>query len=265
MQAVALNALSGWRWVCEGWALFRTQPLAFFSWAMFISLLLMIASITPPIGPVVFVILMPAVTVVTLSAGRHAAQGHKILLSHWLEPLKPPTVFKRLLGMGALYLVTCLLLGLLAFMPFAAEVTEALKDLTGSNNLMPLLEAVRTPMIIFAIFYMLMAALFWYAPVLVAWHKVGLLQALFFSGIACWRNKWVFLIYGASWLGVFVAIDSAMSVLVWVGLSSSIAATLQVPINIIGGAVLYCSFYPSYASVFLASADEQVPAQDAAP
>ena len=104
MQAVALNALSGWRWVCEGWALFRTQPLAFFSWAMFISLLLMIASITPPIGPVVFVILMPAVTVVTLSAGRHAAQGHKILLSHWLEPLKPPTVFKRLLGMGALYL-----------------------------------------------------------------------------------------------------------------------------------------------------------------
>jgi hypothetical protein len=75
MQAIALNALSGWRWISDGWALFRTQPLAFFSWAMFISLLLMVASIAPPIGPIVFVILMPAVTVVTLSAGRHAAQG----------------------------------------------------------------------------------------------------------------------------------------------------------------------------------------------
>jgi len=260
MQAVALNALSGWRWVCEGVALFRTQPLAFFSWAMFISLLLMIASITPPVGPIVFVMLMPAVTVVTLSAGRHADQGHKMLLGMWFEPLKPKGVFRKLLGMGALYLLVCLLLGLLAFLPFAAEVTEALQSVTASNNLLPLFEAVRTPMMIFAIFYVLMAALFWYAPVLLAWHQISLLQSLFFSGIACWRNKWVFLIYGLSWLAVFLAIDSAMSLLVWIGLSSSLAATIQVPINIIGGAVLYCSFYPSYASVFLAPA-EQAPAE----
>ena len=166
MQALALNALSGWRWVSDGWTLFRTQPLAFFSWAMFISLLLMVASITPPIGPILFVILMPAVTVVTLSAGRHAAQGHKMLLNMWLEPLKPSGVFKRLVGMGALYLVICLLLGLLAFVPFAAEVSEALKSLTDANNLMPLLDAVRTPMIIFAVFYMLMAAIF------CLWHGI---------------------------------------------------------------------------------------------
>jgi hypothetical protein len=260
MQAVALNALSGWRWVSDGWGLFRTQPLAFFSWAMFISLLLMVASITPPIGPILFIVLMPAVTVVTLSAGRHAAHGHKMLLGMWLEPLKPNGVLKKLLGMGSLYLTTCLLLGLIAFMPFAAEVTEALKSLTDANNLSPLFEAVRTPMVIFALFYMLMAAIFWYAPVLVAWHQVSILRALFFSGIACWRNKWVFLIYGLSWLGVFLAIDSALSLLVWIGLSNTIAATVQVPINIIGGAVLYCSFYPSYASVFVRADPEPVPA-----
>jgi hypothetical protein len=260
MQAIALNALSGWRWVNDGWALFRTQPLAFFSWAMFISLLLMVSSITPPIGPILFVILMPAVTVVTLSAGRHAAQGHKMLLNMWLEPLKPSGVFKRLIGMGALYLVICLLLGLLAFLPFAAEVSGALKSLTDANNLMPLLEAVRTPMLIFAAFYMLMAAIFWYAPVLVAWHQISVSRALFFSGIACWRNKWVFLVYGISWLGVFLTIDSALSLLVWIGLPNTIAATVQVPINIVGGAVLYCSFYPSYASVFMTTESEQLPA-----
>ncbi len=260
MQALALNALSGWRWISDGWTLFRTQPLAFFSWAMFISLLLMVASITPPIGPILFVILMPAVTVVTLSAGRHAAQGHKILLNMWLEPLKPSGVFKRLVGMGALYLVICLLLGLLAFVPFAAEVSEALKSLTDANNLMPLLDAVRTPMIIFAVFYMLMAAIFWYAPVLVAWHQISIFRALFFSGIACWRNKWVFLVYGLCWLAVFLAIDSALTILVWIGLSKTIAATVQVPINIVGGAVLYCSFYPSYASVFMTTESEQSPA-----
>lgn len=256
MQAVALNALSGWRWVSDGWALFRTQPLAFFSWAMFISLLLMVASITPPIGPILFVVLMPAVTVVTLSAGRHAAQGHKMLLTMWLEPLKPVGVLKKLLAMGSLYLITCLLLGLIAFMPFAAEVTEALKSITDTNNLSPLMAAVRTPMIIFAVFYTLMAAIFWYAPVLVAWHQISTLQALFFSGIACWRNKWVFLVYGLSWLAIFLAIDSALSVLVWIGFPNTLAATVQVPINIIGGAVLYCSFYPSYASVFVETEPE---------
>ena len=265
MQAAALPLLTGWRWVSDGWSLFRTQPLAFFSWAMFISLILMIASITPPIGPLVFVLLMPAVTVVTLSASRHAAQGDKILLSMWLEPLKMTGVFKRLLGMGALYLSTCLVLGLLAFMPFAAEVSEALKLVTSAENLMPLFDAVRIPMMIFAVFYVLMAALFWYAPVLVAWHQVAVLQALFFSGIACWRNKWVFLAYGISWLAVFFAIDTTMSLLVWVGISTSIAATVQVPINIIAGAVLYCSFYPSYASVFLTPALEQSPAAHGSP
>jgi hypothetical protein len=152
------------------------------------------------------------------------------------------------------------LLGLLAFLPFAAEVSGALKSLTDANNLMPLLEAVRTPMLIFAAFYMLMAAIFWYAPVLVAWHQISVSRALFFSGIACWRNKWVFLVYGLSWLGVFLAIDSALSLLVWIGLPNTIAATVQVPINIVGGAVLYCSFYPSYASVFMTTDSEQLPA-----
>lgn len=182
-----------------------------------------------------------------------------MLLGMWFEPLKPSGVFKKLLGMGALYLGICLLLGLIAFMPFAAEVTEALKAVTDANNLLPLLEAVRTPMVIFGVFYMLMAAIFWYAPVLVAWHQISISRALFFSGIACWRNKWVFLIYGLSWLAVFIAIDSALSLLVWIGLSNTVAATIQVPINIIGGAVLYCSFYPSYASVFVTTDPEPAP------
>ena len=182
-------------------------------------------------------------------------------LPMWSEPLKVPGVFKRLLGMGILYLAICLLLGLIAFMPFANEVTEALKLVTAANDLLPLLEAVRTPMLIFAGFYVLMAAIFWYAPVLVAWHQLKITQALFFSGVACWRNKFVFLVYGVSWLGVFLAIDSAMSLLVWVGLSNSLAATIQVPINIIAGAVLYCSFYPSYSSVFVANDTQAVVAQ----
>ena len=256
MQAVALPARAGLRWAQDGWSLYRSQPLAFFSWAMFISLILMVASITPPVGPIVFVVLMPAVTFVTLSASREAAAGHKMLLGMWFQPLRQKPVLKRLIAMGAAYIVLCIIMGLIAFVPFMEELSESVQAATTSNNLVPLLEAVRTPMIIFAVMYVLLASLFWYAPALVGWHGTSLMQALFFSGIACWRNKWVFLIYGLSWLAVFLAIDSALSLLVWIGLSNSVAATVQVPINIIGGAVLYCSFYPSYASVFVATEPE---------
>jgi len=270
MQAVPLPALAGWMWVRDGWSLFRTQPLAFFSWAMFVSLMLMVATITPPIGPVFFIVLMPTATLLSLSAARHATNGQKILLGTWIEPLKQPLVFRRLLGMGGLYLAICLALGLAVFMPFSAEVAESLKSVEQTNDLMPLMEAVRTPMIIFAILYVLMAAIFWYAPALVGWHGIRITQALFFSGIACWRNKWAFLVYGLCWLGVFLAIDSLISILMLIGLPMTTAATIQVPINVVATAILYCSFYTSYVSVFRNSfqseansdSDHQPPAED---
>lgn len=250
MQAVPLPALAGWMWVRDGWSLFRSQPLAFFSWAMFVSLMLMIATITPPIGPLFFIILMPTATLLSLSAGRHATEGRKILLGTWVEPLRQPMVFRRLLGMGGLYVAFCLLLGLAVFMPFSAEVTEALKNVEKTNDLLPLMEAVRTPMIIFGILYVIMAAIFWFAPALVGWHGIRITQALFFSWIACWRNKWAFLVYGLCWLAVFLVVDTLISILVMAGLEPSTAATIQVPINVVATAVLYCSFYTSYVGVF---------------
>lgn len=250
MQAVPLPALAGWTWVRDGWSLFRTQPLAFFSWAMFVSLMLMIATITPPIGPLFFIVLMPTATLLSLSAGRHATEGRKILLGTWIEPLKKPFVFRRLLGMGSLYVLFCLLLGLAVFMPFSSEVTEALKDIEKTNDLIPLMEAVRTPMAIFAMLYVVMAAIFWFAPALVGWHGIRITQALFFSWIACWRNKWAFLIYGLCWLAVFLGIDTLISMLVLIGLAPTTAASIQIPINVVATSVLYSSFYTSYVAVF---------------
>ena len=81
-------------------------------------------------------------------------------------------------------------------------------------------------------------------------HGLRLTQALFFSGVACWRNKWAFLVYGAAWVMVFLFIDLCAGMLVTIGLSPQFAGTLQVPFNIAAGGVLYCSFYPAYTSVF---------------
>jgi hypothetical protein len=135
-------------------------------------------------------------------------------------------------------------------MPFSSEVTEALKDIEKTNDLIPLMEAVRTPMAIFAMLYVVMAAIFWFAPALVGWHGIRITQALFFSWIACWRNKWAFLVYGLCWLAVFLGIDTLISMLVLIGLAPTTAASIQIPINVVATSVLYCSFYTSYVAVF---------------
>ena len=210
----------------------------------------MIATITPPIGPIFFIILMPTATLLSLSAGRHATEGQRILLGTWIEPLRQPLVFRRLLAMGGVYVVFCLLLGLAVFTPYSSEVTEALKNVQQTNDLLPLMEAVRTPMMIFAVLYVIMAAIFWFAPALVGWHGIRITQALFFSWIACWRNKWAFLVYGLCWLAVFLGIDTLISVLILMGLPPATAATIQIPINVVATSVLYCSFYTSYITVF---------------
>ena len=249
MQAAVLPAIAGWQWVFQGWHIFKQQPLAMLTWAMLISFLLMVATLAAPIGPLLFICLMPAVTFVTLTICRHITEGQKIFPSMWIQPLKTKGLFRKLLAIGSIYVVMCLIVGFLAFLPFIDELSQAMQTMTDAQDLSPLIDAVQLPMMIFAGLYVILAGLFWYAPALVGWHGTSTIQALFFSAIACWRNKWAFLVYGSIWVGLFFAVDMFSSLLVSLGISLEMAATLQVPINITLGSVMYCSFYPSYISV----------------
>lgn len=250
MQAAFLPATSGWYWVRDGFRLFRKQPLAMFTWAMAISLLVIFATATPPVGPILVVALMPIITLMTLSACKHVEADRVMLPSMWGKPLKQPGVFRKLFLMGLLYAALCMVSGLVIFLPFTDAMMEGMRIASVEKSMEPILSAMAVPLTLFAIVYVVIAAMFWHAPVLVAWHGLRLMQALFFSGIACWRNKLPFLVYGASWILVFLFIDLCAGLLVAIGLSPQLAGTLQIPFNIAAGGILYCSFYPAYTSVF---------------
>lgn len=221
-----------------------------FFWAMALSLFVLFASLTPPVGPLFFVALMPIFTLMTLEACKHISAGRVMLPSMWPKPLLRPGIFRKLFLMGLLYAAMSLLAGLLAFLPFWGDLANALRAAQVEQNITPFLLAVRAPIILFVVLYVIVAALFWHAPVLVAWHNLRLTQALFFSGIACWRNKWAFLVYGIVWVLAFLFIDLCAGLLVGVGLPASLINILQVPVNVAAGAVLYCSFYPVYTTIF---------------
>jgi hypothetical protein len=250
MQAASLPATAGWQWARDGFRLFMRQPLALFTWSLVITMLLIFAMFTVPIGPLLCTILMPSITLMTLSACKHIDSDRTMLPSMWLKPLQKPGVLKKLLILGGLYAGLCMLAGLLAFVPFFAELTEGIRVGSVTGDVGPMLEAAHTPLLIFAVLYVAIAALFWHAPVLVAWHNVRLPQALFFSGIACWRNKWAFLVYGLTWAAVFLGIDFCAGMLISLDLSATLVSTLKVPVSIAAFGILYSSFYPAYTSVF---------------
>ena len=168
----------------------------------------------------------------------------------WLAPLRVKGVLGRMIRMGVLYFTICLIVGAVSLLPFMDSLSQAVDAAMESKDILPLLSAIRAPLILFASLYAIIASLFWYAPVLSGWYDTSLIQSLFYSWIACWRNKGAFVIYGLLWLGIFFGIDLLAGLMISAGISESIALTLQMPLNIVGVSVLYCSFYPNFVSVF---------------
>ena len=100
--------------------------------------------------------------------------------------------------------------------------------------------------------------MFWFAPMLAAWHSAGAAKALFFSFFACLMNWRAFLAYGAVTLLAVVAVPLAALSLILVlaaGGARPQLAPLMLPLVILILPTLFASFYASYRDVFGAQAE----------
>ncbi|WP_353150502.1 BPSS1780 family membrane protein [Pollutimonas bauzanensis] len=260
MQAAILPITSGWIWIQDGFKLFKRQPMAMFFWSLMTGFLITVSYLIPLLGQMALIAGTPLLTFITLCACRNIANDRPMLLSMWLEPLRDGATRKRLFGLGFAYLASCLAGGFLATLPFIDGLMSAINT-EGNIDENVLITAMRGPFITFALLYVVISALFWHAPALIGWHRIKITQALFFSMVACWRNKLPFLAYGVSWAAIFFAVQTVGSFLTVLGLSPGMVQMLLTPVNIVVAAVLYCSFYPAYISVFGAN----YPASDAKP
>lgn len=250
MQAATLPITAGWLWIHNGWRLFMRQPLAMFFWSLLTGFLINTSYIFPIVGQVVLITATPLLTFITLSACRTIAQGRRMTPGAWLQPIRSqPDVRRRLLKLGVAYLAFCLTAGFMATLPFLSDLTAAI-DADGELSEAALMSAMRGPFITFGLLYVAISALFWHAPALTGWHGIRTTRALFYSMVACWRNKLAFLAYGASWAAIFMGLQAVVSTLQSMGLSATSAQTFLMPVNLGVAAVLYCSFYPAYISVF---------------
>lgn len=252
IQAAILPVNAGWYWIQEGYRICRRQPMAMFFWSMTLGVLITFSYLVPLFGQMALIIATPSFTFMTLSACRRIDAGQPMQLGMWSQPLRDAAVRKRLFVLGLAYLACCIAGGLIATVPFLGSLTAAIEGQAQIDEI-ALLHAMQGPLLTFGILYLLISMLFWHAPALIGWHGIPMSQALFFSMVACWRNKWAFLLYGLSWAAVFFGVQMIGVLLTTLGISPAFVQLLMTPVNIAVAAVLYASFYPAYVSVFSAS------------
>lgn len=250
MQAATLPITAGWNWIMEGYRLFMRQPLAMFFWSMVTGLLITFSYFLLIIGQALLIAATPILTFIALSACRNIAAGKHMVLGMWLQPIREhPEVRTRLIKLGMLYLLFCMTAGLMATLPFLGDIRATIGH-DGTIDEAALITAIRGPFITFGLLYILISALFWHAPALTGWHGIKTSQAMFYSMVACWRNKLPFLAYGVGWAAIFFALQMVGSLLLALGISPGTAQMMMTPLNLALAAILYCSFYPAYVSIF---------------
>lgn len=251
MKARVVSLMHGVRWLVEGWRLFRVAPPSWLALVFVYWMVMTAISLLPLLGVLVAMVLIPGFSVGFMAASRRCEQGKAPELRTLFEGFRNRVAVQ--LGLGAVYvLALALLLGATAL---ADEGALARWMLLGSR---PGEEALQSDGFLAALaiaagLYVPVVMLFWFAPLLAAWHAMAAGQALFYSFFACLMNWRAFLGYGAVAALVTLVIPFVvLSVLLLVsgGQLKVAAMTLIFPLLIILLPTLLASFYASYRDVF---------------
>ena len=251
MQARLLPGSHGWRWLADGWRLFRAGPVRWLALVFAYWMLMTAISLVPLVGVVVVLVLVPGFSVAFMAASRAAERGQPIEMSFLFAGFRENLAAQFVLG--GTYLASIALL--MAASTLADDGALARWMLTGARPVPGTLQSDNFlgALTIAAALYMPLMMLFWFAPVLVAWHAMPAAKALFFSLFACLMNWRAFMVYGlASALVLFVVPFVALFAIVLAsgGNLRPGAITVLFPLMLTLMPALFASFYASYRDVF---------------
>lgn len=242
-------ARNGWMWLTRGFALFRKSPatwlLIVFGYWLGIALVGEIRYL----GPIVSTALLPAFSVsfmVMCAALDHGRSLRPAMLFSGFRSELP-----TLIMLGGLYLASIAAVLAIASLADGGALMgwvfsgrepgpETLRDGSMSRSLL-LAGLVASPVLL----------AFWFAPVLVAWEKMGAVKSLFYSSFAGWRNWRAFFVYGAALALVSVAflVLATVAAVVTHG-QVDLLRQMALFFTLFTLPTIFGSFYASYRDIF---------------
>ncbi|WP_321893183.1 BPSS1780 family membrane protein [Paraburkholderia tropica] len=252
MQLIEVPAKQGYVWFRQGIWLFRRNPLAFLTLFFAYLLAMKLISAVPVIGGVLPLIFVPGIAVGFMAACRDTIAGKPVFPTILVDGFRSygQTVTKHLFVLGGIYVVAMTLV-LAASALVDSGTLLRLMTLGGNLDTEPI-ENSNIPLAVLASLaaYVPVSMMFWFAPVLTAWHDVPPVKAIFFSIVSCWRNKGAFVVYGALWSAVSIGVSLGLSTLLRALGAGDFALAILMPALILVTTMLYCSFYATYRGCY---------------
>ena len=257
MQALTLPAAQGWRWLTDGFRIFRRNHLMLTFLVVSYWVLMALVNVIPVIGTIATTLCIPAFSVSLMKACRSIERG---------TPLGPQLLFsglasnlRALLTLGAIYLAAVVaILGLSALADDGALMAMMLagqKPDAGTVSSGSLLLATEIALVLLCP----LIRAYWYAPVLAGWHGLSPAKALFFSFVACLRNWRPFLVYSLA-IGVVATLVPGIVLGILAALlpsgASLVLVLMMVLLILVLAPTLFASFYVSYRDVFVSADDD---------
>jgi hypothetical protein len=251
VQARLVPGPRGWRWLTEGWKLFRSAPLSWLALVFGYWMLMTVVSILPLIGVVAVLVLVPGFSIAFMAASREAEQGRPVQLSLLFAGFRQN--LRGQLVLGGVYFASIALL--LSVSMLADDGALARWMVTGARPGTQVVQsdAFLSSLMVAATIYIPIMMLFWFAPTLVAWHGMPVGKALFFSLFACLMNWRAFTVYS---IGCALVLLVAPFIVLFVLMLASggtlrpAAMAVLFPFVLSMMPTLFASFYASYRDIF---------------
>jgi hypothetical protein len=243
-------ALTGWIWIKQGFVLFRKQPAELSTLFLSYMFLMLAVGIVPLLGQILPLMLVPVFSITFMQACINVESGKRVYPNLLLTGFRSPAL-KRLLTLGVLYLlaaivamgISSLVDGGVFWQMMTGRAAIDARTMRASNMLLAMLVA--------ALVYIPAAMAFWYAAPLTAWQGMSLPKAIFYSFFAVRRAGKAFLVYLFGWLIIGVILPLLVSSLLALLTGKAFVTVLVLlPLSIILTVIMYCSFYPTYTSIF---------------
>ncbi len=265
MKLRLVRARQGALWVRNGFRIFFRRPMAFavlFASFLFGALVLLML---PLVGSVLLLVALPLVTLGFMIATQVALKGGFPLPTVYLQPLRVNAPRRMaMLKLGLVYAAATFAILWLADLVDGGKF-EALQDLM-ANSKTPVEEIrerlldgqLQAGLAVRLGLASLLSLPFWHAPALIHWGSQGWGQSLFFSAMACWRNKGAFAVYGLTWTAVVMLFGVLVNLVFGLLGQPQMMAVAAMPAGLMFSTVFYASLFFTFADCF-----EQAPKADA--
>lgn len=231
----------GFAWITEGWTFFMANPLLWIAMLIVLFVVQMVLAMIPMLGPLASTILGPVITAGFMLGCRAIDEGNELQFEHLWAGFNENV--GALAGLGAVYLGGSIVIMIAAMIPLM--VFGGLGALMSASDPDTVSVAATSSIGIGVVLALLFAMLlivplmmaYYYAPALIVFHEMKLMEAMKTSFKACLKNLLPFLAYGVLVMVLFIVASIPLG----------LGLLVLVP-------MIIASMYISYKDIFLSIA-----------